>query len=303
MLRPEYARRQVFLVAVFMFRKLFITILIPILLGYGALVGYVYAIQDQLAFYPWPEHVQRPADFGLQANEHKITTIDGERLHAWFFRRPASGLPYVLLYSHGNAGNLSHNLSSIRQFQQLGLAVFVYDYRGYGRSTGQPDENGLYRDGEAAYRYLRDQLEVPAERIIVFGRSLGGAIAVHLAVQNPVRALVLESTFTSAVDVGAEVYWYLPVSLLARHRFESRERLLTNPLRDFRGEPLPLLVIHSRFDALIPFAHGRSLFAAARTNRKTFVEIEGGHNDGFLISKKIYEASFAEFLNRLSRDE
>ncbi|MEQ9363205.1 MAG: alpha/beta hydrolase [Leptospirales bacterium] len=281
-----------------MFRKFFLALLTAACLAYAALVGYVYAVQDRLAFYPLSEHSQTPADFGLAPENHTVGTADGERLDAWFFS--AGSDSYVLLYSHGNAGNLSHNLASVRQLRRLGLSVFIYDYRGYGRSTGHPDEAGLYRDAEAAYLYLRESLGVPAERVILFGRSLGGALAVHLAVREPARALILESTFTSAVDLGAELYWYLPVSLLARNRFESLRRLSATELKDPDGAPVPLLVIHGRQDRLIPFAHGRRLYQAARTTRKNLLEIKGGHNDGFLVSKRDYEAAFVEFIRGLA---
>ncbi|MCR9141115.1 MAG: alpha/beta hydrolase [bacterium] len=288
-----------------MFRKILLSLLAAIGLSYAALNAYVYSIQDQLTYHPIRRHAYAPADYGLSVQEHRVPTPTGERLHAWYLpaaeESPDESSSFVLLYSHGNAGNLSHNLRSLRQLHQLGISVFIYDYRGYGESTGIPDEAGLYADAHAALDYLRNTLKIPAERVLYFGRSLGGAMAVDLAARRPARALILESTFTSAVDVGAEVYWFLPVSLLARNRFESLERLRTHALKDVNGEDLPVLIIHGRQDRLVPFAHAERLHAAARTKRKTLLEIQGGHNDAFLVSKKRYEAAFADFLKDLKR--
>lgn len=302
MLSIQHARRQVNLAADRMFRKYLIPLVVAVGLPYLALLAYVYSIQDRLAFYPIQQHVQSPADYGIAAQEHTVPTRDGNELDAWLIQGDARPQPFVLLYSHGNAGNLSHNLASLRQLQALGLSVFIYDYRGYGGSTGSPDEAGLYMDAEAAYEYLRDTLGVPADRVILYGRSLGGAMAVHLATTRPARALILESTFTSAVDVGAEVDRYLPVRLLVRHRFESLERLQNHELKNAAGDALPLLIVHSRPDSVIPFAHAPRLLDAARTSRKTLVALDaGGHNDAFLVSRNKYERAFVQFLNGLSK--
>ena len=283
--------------------------LLVLTLAYAAVLAYVYSIQDALVFYPLAEHTAQPADFGLRATRYRVPTADGETLDAWYFAPPQNAnraaalrngpADFVLLYSHGNAGNISHNLDSVRQFQGLGLGVYLYEYRGYGASTGQPTEAGLYRDADAAYKFLRERLGISEQRIIIFGRSLGGAVAAQLATRVPARALIIESTFTSAVNVAASVYWYLPVGLLARNRFESLERLRERDLQDWQGRPLPLLVIHSREDRLIPFAHGQRLFDAARTARKTLLEIRGGHNDGFLSDRRRYETGVVEFINNI----
>ena len=282
-----------------MLRKLLITILACAAVFYLAILGYVYAGQDELVFYPIAEHAHTPADYGIEdLSEHHPRTPDGETLHAWYVAPGQANAP-VLLYCHGNAGNLSYNLEALRQWQSLGFGVFAFDYRGFGKSTGTPQEDGLYLDARAAYDYLRETIGIPPDRIVLLGRSLGGAVAIELATQSDpiaLRALVIESSFRSAVELGQAAYPFLPVGLLARHRFESHQRLLKQPLRDWQGQDLPVLVVHSRRDQVIPFAHGRSLFEAARTSKKQFLEIEGGHNDGFLVSRRDYEAALQQFL-------
>ena len=172
-------------------------------------------------------------------------------------------------------------------FHDLGYASLILDYRGYGRSSGKPSEEGTYLDAAAAWRHATGALGYPAQRIVAFGESLGGAVAAQLASSQRPAALVLASTFTSVPDLGAEIYPWLPVRALARIRYDTRERLATIAA--------PVLVIHSRGDDIIPFAHGERLFAAARSP-KQFLEIAGGHNDGFVFGREAWVTQLAAFL-------
>ncbi|MEK7797018.1 MAG: alpha/beta hydrolase, partial [Pseudomonadota bacterium] len=196
----------------------------------------------------------------------------------------------TLLFCHGNAGNISHRLESIRQFHQLGLNVFIFDYRGYGESEGVPTEAGTYRDAEAARRYLVETRGLAPEHIVYFGRSLGAAIAAWLATQHPPRALIVESAFTSVPDFGAEIYPWLPVRLLARLRYPTQEYL--------RSVQAPVLVIHSRDDEIVSFRHAEKLYESANSP-KELLEIRGGHNDGFLVSGAQYTRRLDDFLRRV----
>lgn len=263
------------------------SLLAAIAIGYAGIAGWLYWAQERFVYFPDRKLAGTPARAGLVYEPVTLTTDDGLRLGAWFIPAPKSR--GTLLFSHGNAGNISHRLESIRQFHDLGLDVFIFDYRGYGESEGVPTEAGTYRDAEAAWRYLVEQRRVNPERLVYFGRSLGAAVASELATRHPPRALIVESAFTSVPDFGAEVYPWLPVRLLVRLQYPTREYL--------RALNVPVLVVHSRNDEIIPFRHGEALFAAAN-EPKTLLEIRGGHNDGFLVSGKRYTEGLDAFLRR-----
>jgi fermentation-respiration switch protein FrsA (DUF1100 family) len=207
------------------------------------------------------------------------------RLDGWFV--PAEHPRGVLLFFHGNAGNISHRLGSLQIFHDLGLSTFIFDYRGYGRSEGKVSEQGTYRDGEAAWRYLTVERGIPNDSIVYFGRSLGASIAAHLAMKQAPAALILESAFTSVPDVGARAYPFLPVRWLARFQYDTQEYL--------QSVSAPVLIIHSPQDEVIPFKFGRALFASAN-EPKQFLEIRGGHNEGFQLSGRVYIDGIDEFL-------
>ena len=217
-----------------------------------------------------------------------IDVADGETLDGWHVPagrgKPARGL--VIIF-HGNAGNISHRLDYLRMFHDLGFASLIIDYRGYGRSSGKASEEGSYVDANTVWHHATQALGYPSGRIVVFGESLGGAVATHLASAGQPAALVLASTFTSIPDLGAEIYPWLPIRLLARIRYDSRDRL--------SQVNSPVLVIHSRQDDIIPFAHGERLFAVARAP-KLFMEIKGGHNEGFVFGREIWVHQLSEFL-------
>jgi len=266
--------------------KHMVTVIVVILgLCLGLLV-YLYLVQDRLLYFPVTHISATPADINLSFETINLTTSDGVVLSGWFI--PAENARGVVLFFHGNAGNISHRLDSIQIFHRLGLSVFIIDYRGYGQSEGSPSEQGLYRDADAAWQYLVEDRQIPPEKIILFGRSLGGAVAVWLAQQHPPGVLILESTFTSVPDVAAKLYPFLPVRWLVRSQYNSLERL--------PNIKCPILVIHSPDDEIIPYDHGLQLFAAAQ-DPKEFLELAGGHNEGFLMMGQTYEAGLAEFIN------
>lgn len=265
------------------------SLLLILLIGYAVLVAGMYAAQDRLLFYPAEELITSPAQHGLLFETVPLQTADGETLHAWWIPAEPGPARAVLLFFHGNAGNISHRIASAEVFHRLGLDVLLVDYRGYGRSTGTPSEAGLYRDAEAAWRYLTHRRGVDPHRIVVFGRSLGGSVATYLADRHPPGALILENTFTSVPDAAAELYPFLPVRLLIRHRFDTLSRIA--------AVRAPILILHGRDDQIIPFAHGRRLFEAAGP-AATFVALEGGHNDGFLVTGARYRHEIDAFLER-----
>ncbi len=264
-----------------------LSLLLVLAAGYLALVALAYGLQHRMLFFPSAKLVASPALRELPFETVRLPTDDGETLHAWWI--PAEDARGAVLFCHGNAGNISHRLESAAVFHRLGLSVLLFDYRGYGQSTGTPSEQGLYRDGEAAWHHLTRTRGVDPQHVVLFGRSLGSAVAASVADEHPAGAVILESAFTSVPDVAAHHYPFLPVRLLARIRFDTLRRL--------GGIRTPLLVIHSPDDEIIPFAHGRRLFEAAGPD-KAFLEIEGGHNDGFFVTGPRYEREIDTFLRR-----
>ena len=258
---------------------------------YAVLVGVVYLMQARLLYLPdvpGRSLDRTPADIGAEYSDVSIRTSDSVRLHGWFLPGDSER---VLLFFHGNAGNVSHRLESIRQFLQLGLSVLIIDYRGYGQSEGRTTEQGIYRDAEAAWQYLVETNDTPEGRIVLFGRSMGASAAAYLAARHRPLALVIESSFTSVPDIAGEYYPWLPVRWLSRLRHPAEEFV--------RRADCPVLVIHSRDDEIVPFRHGEAIFAAARAPR-AFLEIRGTHNDAFLGDERNYLAGLRSFLASLA---
>jgi len=253
--------------------------------------GVMYLKQPQLTFYPYAELEGDPAQWGMKHEEVMLTTTDGVRLHGWYLPHPAA--TKTLLFLHGNGGNISHRLDSLKIFNGLGLNVLIIDYRGYGRSEGTPSEEGLYRDAEAAWDYLIKVRGIEARQIVIFGRSLGGAVATELAARVKPAALILESTFSSARDAARALFPRLSYLVLLRYSFNSGEKI--------RRVGSPILILHSRQDELIPYSLGRALYESA-PEPKRFVELKGGHNDGFVLSQPDYERSLSAFLQELNQN-
>ncbi|HKJ76066.1 MAG TPA: alpha/beta hydrolase [Gammaproteobacteria bacterium] len=261
-----------------------------LVLAYMVVLLFVYLTQSRLIYYPQvPERGLHgtPADLDLDFTEVTVTTADGVRLHGWFIpHEPARG---TVLFFHGNAGNIGHRLGTLELLHQMGLNVMLFDYRGYGRSGGRPSEQGTYRDAEAVWGYLTADRGLAPDSIVLFGRSLGGAVAAWLAARVPAGALVLDSTFTSVPDLAAEVYPFLPARWLSRFRYDSKQQLadITEPV----------LVIHGEDDAVIPFHHGRALFAAA-PEPKEFLTLRGGHNSAHAFDRETFRGGLEGFLSR-----
>ncbi len=267
-------------------RRLFTSFIFIIVATWLLLAGLLYIFQARFIYYPQKSISYTPADIQLSYEDVVINTRDDINIHGWFIKHPAQIA--TLLFLHGNAGNISHRLDSLQIFHDLGLSVLIIDYRGYGRSTGTTTERGTYLDADAAWNYLTIEKNIDPIHIIVFGRSLGGAVATELAMQRPAAALILESTFTSTSDMAKQFYPYLPVKLLTRIKYPSIEKI--NKIS------CPLLVIHSQNDEIVPYQLGRELFEKAK-HPKYFLDISGGHNDGFLISGNIYVEGIDNFIS------
>jgi len=245
-------------------------------------------LENSIVFVPskYPEGNWQPA--GLPVEDAWFTAPDGTRLHGWYCPHPRPRA--VVLFAHGNAGNLSHRAELIRQLHDIHqLSVMTFDYRGYGRSEGEPSEEGVLEDARAARAWLAQRARVHPLDIVLMGRSLGGGVVVDLAATEGARGLILESTFTSLPEVAGEHVW-LPTKLLMQNRLNSLEKIA-----DYRG---PLLISHGDADQLISYEHGQRLFAAAN-EPKRFITIAGGdHNDP---QTPVYYRALDEFIASLPR--
>ena len=253
---------------------------------------FLYLFQSGMIYYPelpGRELTATPKYIGLEYDEVTLLTEDRKKLHGWYIPREGEERG-VILFLHGNAGNISHRLDSLRIFNELGYASFIFDYRGYGQSEGKPTEKGTYLDAEAAWRYLVEQHGVKPREIIYFGRSLGASIAAYLATREPPKALILESAFTSVGDFASSIYPIYPTRLMARYSYNTRKYL--------QSINCPLLIIHSKQDEIVPFTHGQQLFDSAN-HPKQLLNIVGGHNDGFIVSGSIYTRGLGNFLDSL----
>jgi len=245
----------------------------------------IYLQQPSMIFYPYPTLQASPEDWKMNYDDVTLTTADGVKLNGWFI--PAEAAEKTVLFFHGNAGNISHREASIRIFHDMGVNVFIFDYRGYGKSQGSPNEQGLYRDATAAWNYLLDQKKIKPEHIILFGRSLGGAVASQLATQVKSAGLILESTFTSARDMAKILMPVVSCLVVMRYQFNSISRI--------KNINQPLLVLHSSEDDIIPYQLGVRLFEKA-SEPKTFVKMTGDHNNGFTRSQSEYEQALMDFI-------
>jgi len=266
-------------------------------LGIGVALGlalgslFIRLFENRMIFHPprYPRGFVPPETYGLKAEEVWTNASDGVRLNAWFFPRQESSK--VLLIFHGNAENIGTGLGRTKVLSTLGLNILAVDYRGYGKSEGSPDEAGVYRDADAAYRYLTVERGFRAKDIIIHGVSLGGAVAIDLASRVECGGLIAESTFTSARDMARRAFWIPLFAYVPKSQFKSISKIAR--------VSSPVLVIHGRRDELIPFSMGEALYAAA-LGPKTLAPLDSaGHNDVLLVNRDAYLAHLRGFLEKL----
>ena len=267
-----------------------VSIIAVLLIAYWGLGLILYFMQPKFLYYPVREISYTPEELGLDFEEATLKTADGLRLSGWYI--PVEDSNFTVLFCHGNGGNMMHRLDSINIFYNLGLSCFIFDYRGYGKSEGKPSEEGTYLDARAAYDWLIREKKVSQRNIIIFGRSLGGSVAAELASKVEAGALIMESAFTSYVDIGKKFYPYMPVRWFARFSYQTIDYV--------KKVRCPVLIIHSRADEIVPFEFGLELYEAAN-EPKEFVEIFGSHNDGFLVSSEIYRNEWRKWLKFLEK--
>ena len=250
--------------------------------------------EDSFIFHPSAEIVQTPRQAGLQFQDLYFTTADGVRLNGWFI--PHRDARATLVWFHGNAGNISHRVENIKLLHdKVKINIFIFDYRGYGRSAGSVSEEGTYRDGAAALDYVSQQLGVEAKNLIIFGRSLGAAVAAEMALRFACRGLILETPFTSIRDMAQTVFPALPIGALLQTRFDVLEKVAK--------VKVPLLVLHGDRDDLVPYEHGKKVFAAARAP-KEFYTINGAkHNDTYLVGGDAYFERLRGFIETVQSNQ
>ncbi len=245
-------------------------------------------IESQI-FFPDPFLMCTPADLALDYDDVFFDTTEEVRLHGWMI--PGVGSSALMLFCHGNAGNISHRVDNVRRLHDIGLDVFIFDYRGYGQSGGRISETGFYLDAEAAYAVALKHAIARKLKLIVFGRSLGGIAAVHIGARHTCSGLILESTFTNMADM-AQVHFPLPIPRgVVSHRFNALEKI---------GRiNVPILFFHGDVDNIVPIELGRALFQAAKA-LKEFVTIQGaGHNDTYLVGGRVYFDKIRNFTDSL----
>ncbi len=269
-----------------------IEIAVGLLITYSILGWILYFRQASFLYSPTRHVLYTPEELELDCETVTFKAADGVRLSGWYI--PDNNSELTLLFCHGNGGNIYHRLDSINLFYNLGLNCFIFDYRGYGNSEGKPDEEGTYLDADAEYKWLTEVKKVSPDNIIILGKSLGGTVAAHLARKAKAKALVIESAFTSYIDMGKKFYPYMPIRWFARFSY--------NTIDYIKDVHCPVMIVHSRNDEVVPFEFGLELYDAAN-EPKEFTEISGSHNDGFLISGEIYKKSWTNWLKSLKKDK
>ena len=266
-----------------MLLKLLIMIVV---MTYLSVVLLVYFGQSRLIYFPQQQISNTPKDIGLDYTSVNIATSDGETLHGWWV--PAHDAKGTVLFFHGNAGNISHRINYLKMFKQLGYNTLLFDYRGYGQSSGVPSESGTYLDAQAAWRYLVETQGIVPAQIALYGESLGGAVAAWQAAREKPGMLVLASAFTSVPDMAAEIYPFLPVRWLARFHY--------NTLESLQSVTCPVFIAHSAEDEIVPFEQSQQLFKAA-PEPKQFLFLAGGHNTGFIFKQPDWIKSLGVFMD------
>jgi pimeloyl-ACP methyl ester carboxylesterase len=257
----------------------FLIVMLCLLTGCG--------LENRLIFHPTTEIARTPRDVGLEYQDLYFTTADNVRLNGWFIPHPQASA--TMIWFHGNAGNIGDRVDNIKLLHdKTRISIFIFDYRGYGRSPGSSSETTTYLDGEAAMKFVRRQLKVESKNLVIFGRSLGAAVAAEMASRHDSRAVILESPFASIGEMVKVMLPALPIGPLLSAKFDVIDKV---------GKiTAPLLVLHGDQDEIIPFEQGQRVFAAAR-HPKQFYPIKGaGHNDTFIAGGDGYYERLKSFI-------
>ena len=247
-------------------------------------------LEQKSLYFPFATLDITPQDMSMAYEDVHLTATDNTKLHGWFI--PSESSKAAVLLAHGNGGNISHRLEKLKMLHDMHLDILIFDYRGYGLSSGSPSEEGIYRDVQVFYHYLVNEKNVSADSIIGYGESLGGAVIIDLAKGHALGGLILEGAFTSVPDMARKLIPFLPAALL-KTRFDSINKI--------RAIKAPKLFFHSTSDEVVPFELGRRLFEAAQ-EPKEFVTLHGGHNDAFMVSHEEYVGHIHKFVSNIIND-
>ena len=256
----------------------------------GVLLRCTHVVDRSFIYFPSREIKATPGDVGLKFEDVRFKASDGVALHGWFV---TGGGDATLVWFHGNGGNISHRVGNIRELvARLGVNIFIFDYRGYGRSEGSPYEEGTYLDAEAAIAHIHSRGGVNPEKTIYFGRSLGCAVAAEMAIKHPPRALICESGFTSVRGMTKRVYPFLPgLQFLVTTKYDTLDKIAR--------VDAPVMVLHGDRDEIVPFSMSKELFDAAK-GPKCFYTIGGaGHNDTYHVGGPAYFEALRDFVNEV----
>jgi hypothetical protein len=257
-----------------------------ILIFSAFIFAYLKYFERKGIYYPTQEIILTPQDVGLKYEDIFFTTNDGLKLNGWFV--PVENSRGTLIFCHGNAGNISHRIDIIEIFNKLNLNIFIFDYRGYGKSQGSPSELGLYQDAEAAYTYILSREDIDKEAVVIYGKSIGANVAINLASKVDAACLISESGFTSAYDMGRKLFPYFPVKWVITIKFDALEKI--------KDITIPKLIIHSKDDEIVPFKLGKKLFDKA-PQPKEFYQMRGSHNEAIFTYREEYRLRLDHFLN------
>lgn len=263
------------------------TVCCGVVLAYVALCVLLYLMQDGQVYVPSRTVDFNPGDTGLKFEDLYLSTSDGEKINAWYVPAGSASNELTVLFCHGNGGDLGSRVEFVRALHDMGFSVMIFDYRGYGNSSGKASEEGTLIDARTALDYLIEKKDLKAKDLVFHGRSLGGAVAVALASQVEPAKLIVESSFTSAPDMAKKMFPYLPSRLLCRYKYDSKSIM--------GSIKCPVLITHSRADEMIPFSHSEELFRAA-TEPKQFLKIHGEHNTSGLEGEEEYRKAYLKFV-------
>lgn len=241
-------------------------------------------LEQKSLYHPYKEIPETPKNLRINFEEINFKTTDGQLLNGWFV--PAKAAKVTVLYCHGNAGNMYHRLRKVKFFYEMGVNFFIFDYRGYGKSAGKPTEKGLYKDAQAAYDYLVSRNDVDRNKIIVYGKSLGGPVAANLCLNRQVSALILEGSFASVVLRAQQLYPLLPMRFLITQKYDTMAKV--------KNLRIPKLIAHGRQDEVISFHHGETLYKSA-AEPKQFLPFEGAHNDDVFVTSADFKVELEQF--------
>lgn len=269
-------------------RKVFLWTVIVLGGFYAFTIIYLMMNEESMIFFPSSSIVVTPADSGWQYREIEFSAENSITINGWKIegKSIADSLP-VILYLHGNGGNISYNMAVLSVLRQLAKEVYAFDYRGYGKSTGNITAEGYTKDCRDMMNYLLREENISPSDLIIHGHSIGAYGAALLAAEYEIKGLVMEGAFTSVPDIAAEIYRILPVKAVMSVEF--------NNLAIIKDLQLPILFIHAEHDHIIPVHHGETLYVAANEPKEILILGEGGHSDGLILNRQLVVSKYANF--------